>query len=175
MLPGYLLLFCLSILEAKSATTTSNDFYSTSFSTLDNAQGSSFTASQYTYRTADGQTRVTSASSSNLGTQSTRTATRASLTTLGGTNNGTASSTTSSSAPTNTVPCNGHPEFCNRKYSNITQVCAHNSAFDIEDNAGSNQALGITDQLDDGIRMLQGETLYVNNTVMNCHSTCDRM
>lgn len=39
--------------------------------------------------------------------------------------------TASVAAPTNTQPCNNYPEFCNRKYSNITEVCAHNSAFDI--------------------------------------------
>jgi len=73
----------------------------------------------------------------------------------------------------NTQPCNSYPEFCNRKYSNITEVCAHNSAFAIPNNAGSNQALGIVDQLNDGVRMLQGETHWVNDTVMNCHTTCD--
>lgn len=72
----------------------------------------------------------------------------------------------------NTVPCNNYPEFCNRKYSNITEVCAHNSAFAIPNNAGSNQEFGIIDQLNDGVRMLQGETHWVNHTIYNCHTTC---
>ncbi|KAK4549752.1 hypothetical protein LTR36_005053 [Oleoguttula mirabilis] len=87
--------------------------------------------------------------------------------------NGTASSTTSSALAVNTAPCNNYPEFCNRKYSNITEVCAHNSAFSITNNAASNQQLTITQQLNDGVRMLQGETHWVNNTVYSCHSSCD--
>ena len=70
---------------------------------------------------------------------------------------GNATTTTATAArprPTqNTTPCNGYPEFCSRKYSNITEVCAHNSAFSIKDNAASNQVLSIVDQLDDGVRM----------------------
>lgn len=65
--------------------------------------------------------------------------------------NGTA---TTSAAPqaSNTRPCNGHVEYCNRKFSNITQVVAHNSPFVRPQNAASNQALEVEDQLKDGIR-----------------------
>ncbi|KAF2491025.1 PLC-like phosphodiesterase [Lophium mytilinum] len=87
--------------------------------------------------------------------------------------NVTATSTTSSVVPTNTQPCNGYPEFCTRKYSNITEVTAHNSPFAVKNNAGSNQALGVTTQLNDGIRMLQGQTHIVNGTLYYCHTTCD--
>lgn len=64
-----------------------------------------------------------------------------------------ATSTTSSAQPTNTQPCNGHPQFCNRKFSNITMVAAHNSPFVRPNNAASNQVLDVTTQLNDGIRM----------------------
>ena len=67
--------------------------------------------------------------------------------------NATASSTTSSVRPTNTVPCNGYPEFCTRSYSNITHVAAHNSPFVRPGNAAANQELEVTTQLNDGIRM----------------------
>ncbi|KAK0277237.1 hypothetical protein LTR91_000303 [Friedmanniomyces endolithicus] len=108
--------------------------------------------------------------------QSTRSQSSNSLLNIAGTassrpSNATAT-TSSAPLPSNTLPCNNHPEFCNRKYSNITEVCAHNSAFDIKNNAASNQALSISDQLNDGIRMLQGETHFVNNTIYNCHTTC---
>lgn len=86
---------------------------------------------------------------------------------------GTGTSTSSSATATNTTPCNGWAEFCSRQYSNITQVCAHNSAFSITGNAASNQALTVTQQLNDGIRMIQGETHYVNDTIYNCHTSCD--
>lgn len=68
-------------------------------------------------------------------------------------NSTTASSTSTAARPTNTQACNNYPEFCSRQYSNITEVCAHNSAFNRRGNAGSNQALTITQQLNDGIRM----------------------
>lgn len=63
------------------------------------------------------------------------------------------SSTSSSAQPTNTQPCNNYPEFCARKYSNITEVGAHNSPFVRPGSAASNQELGVIAQLDDGIRM----------------------
>jgi hypothetical protein len=40
-----------------------------------------------------------------------------------------------------------------RNYSNITNVAAHNSPFVVPGNAASNQALKVTDQLNDGVRM----------------------
>jgi hypothetical protein len=81
-----------------------------------------------------------------------------SITVLGGATttsrlNGTASNTSTAARPTNSQPCNGYPEFCNRSYSNITEVAAHNFPFVKKNNAGSNQALPVTDQLNDGIRM----------------------
>ena len=36
---------------------------------------------------------------------------------------------TDAPAPTNTQPCNGYLEFCERSYSNITYVAAHNFPF----------------------------------------------
>jgi hypothetical protein len=63
-----------------------------------------------------------------------------------------ASSTSSSAQPTNTTPCNNYAEFCNRKYSNITMVSAHNSPFYVPGNVASNQDLPVTTQLNDGIR-----------------------
>ncbi|KAF2117677.1 PLC-like phosphodiesterase [Lophiotrema nucula] len=87
--------------------------------------------------------------------------------------NMTASSTTTSARPSNTQPCNNYAEFCSRKYSNITEVCAHNSPFTRKNNAGSNQAYDVTQQLNDGIRMLQGQTHSVNGTLHYCHTSCD--
>ncbi|KAF2707028.1 PLC-like phosphodiesterase [Pleomassaria siparia CBS 279.74] len=86
--------------------------------------------------------------------------------------NATASTTTAAPA-VNTQPCNNYPEFCTRKYSNITEVCAHNSPFYVKNNAGSNQALSVTQQLNDGVRMLQGQAHLVNGTLYYCHTSCD--
>ena len=85
----------------------------------------------------------------------------------------TAGSTNTAAQPANTQPCNQYTEFCNRSYSNITYIAAHNSPFSQLNNIASNQVLGLFDQLDDGVRMLQGQTHLVNNTVYYCHTSCD--
>ena len=101
----------------------------------------------------------------------------ASATTSGSnsTSNSTASRTSHSAAPTNTQPCNNYPEFCSRSYSNITFVAAHNSPFVNPNNAAANQQLPVLNQLNDGIRMLQGQTHYnsTTNTISYCHTSCD--
>lgn len=86
---------------------------------------------------------------------------------------GNATATSSGATATNTQPCNNYPEFCSRKYSNITMVTAHNFAFVRKGNAASNQALTVTYQLNDGIRMLSTESHYVNDTIYLCHTSCD--
>jgi hypothetical protein len=136
---------------------------------------SDFIGSEYTYVTSDGQKTVTSTgerifvsgdrtltlsadnatASSTSNSQITRTTNTNELTQISGAANRTMTATGTSSAPvmSNTAACNNYPEFCNRKYSNITEVCAHNAAFAIPRNAASNQDLGIIDQLNDGVRM----------------------
>ncbi|KAK1836258.1 PI-PLC X domain-containing protein 1 [Podospora conica] len=78
-------------------------------------------------------------------------------------------------APTNTRPCNGYPEFCNRKYSNITVVGAHNSPFVRAGSAAANQQLDVIHQLNDGVRFLQAQIQWPKNGTEPhfCHSTCD--
>lgn len=79
-----------------------------------------------------GTGNVTSSSSTATRTEL-RGSSRETTTVLNGTasatDNSTSSSTSSSAQPTNTTPCNGYSEFCNRKYSNITNIMAHNSPF----------------------------------------------
>ncbi|KAH0536037.1 hypothetical protein FGG08_007058 [Glutinoglossum americanum] len=83
--------------------------------------------------------------------------------------------TTSSATPTPTSksPCNGYLEFCERQYSNITEVCAHNSPFNIRGDPFSNQELNVTAQLNDGIRMLQGQVHLSDGTLHYCHTKCE--
>ncbi|KAJ5226898.1 uncharacterized protein N7469_006904 [Penicillium citrinum] len=89
--------------------------------------------------------------------------------------NSTRTHSTTSSTPTqtNTTPCNGYSEFCMRNYSNITNVAAHNSPFVVPGNAASNQAFKVTDQLNDGIRMLQFQAHNKSGEIHLCHSSCD--
>ncbi|GAB7365603.1 hypothetical protein MBLNU230_g6672t1 [Neophaeotheca triangularis] len=85
----------------------------------------------------------------------------------------TASATDSAPEPVNTIPCNNHPEFCDRKYSNITEVTSHNSAFSVSNNAASNQEYPISVQLNDGVRGIQGQSHLINGTMYSCHTSCD--
>ena len=55
--------------------------------------------------------------------------------------------------------CNNYPEFCDRRYSDITEICAHNSPFAENGNLASNQAYGVLNQLNDGIRMCKPVSL----------------
>ncbi|KAF9882122.1 tat pathway signal sequence [Colletotrichum karsti] len=84
---------------------------------------------------------------------------------------------TSSTAPTatNTTPCNNYVEFCERKYSNVTEVGCHNSPFVRPGNSASNQALDVTTQLNDGVRFLQAQIQWPTNGTEPhfCHSSCD--
>lgn len=66
---------------------------------------------------------------------------------------GVTNATATPSPVINSRPCNGYPEFCARKYSNITMVAAHNSPFTKANNIASNQVLPVESQLNDGIRM----------------------
>jgi hypothetical protein len=93
--------------------------------------------------------------------------------------NETASSTgdvaASTPVATNSQPCNQHVEFCQRKYSNITFISAHNSPFVREGNVAANQRYGPTDQLNDGVRLLQGQMHIKDGVPHMCHSSCDML
>jgi hypothetical protein len=147
--------------STQSSSEGSSFTYTNSFSIITSTvPESEFTGSQYTYASYNGQSEVnaTSTLSSDIttgisGTQSVQTTHHQNVTQITGGPHTASSTTSSAPLATNTVPCNNYPEFCSRKYSNITEVCAHNSAFSIKDNAASNQVLSIINQLDDGVRM----------------------
>ncbi|KAJ5628500.1 PLC-like phosphodiesterase [Penicillium lividum] len=92
---------------------------------------------------------------------------------LVGTDTSTGTSTSSASSATNTQACNGYTEFCERKYSNITMVTAHNSPFVKKNNIASNQYYDVTTQLDDGIRMISFEAHYYDDDIYLCHTSCE--
>lgn len=55
--------------------------------------------------------------------------------------------------------CNGEAAFCSRKYSNVSLVGTHNAPFvGSIDDPRVNQQKSVTEQLDAGIRFLQGQT-----------------
>jgi hypothetical protein len=68
--------------------------------------------------------------------------------------------------------CNGHAELCNKSYGNVSFVGAHNSYAVGVNNLGANQDQDVTQQLNDGIRMLQMQAHNSSGTIQLCHSTC---
>ena len=66
----------------------------------------------------------------------------------------------------------GHAEYCSRIWSNVSQVGSHDSAF-VGDLVTQNQHLSVTDQLNAGIRFLQGQThKNIFGTLELCHTSC---
>ncbi|WEW55716.1 hypothetical protein PRK78_001149 [Emydomyces testavorans] len=142
----------------------------------------SYTSASTVSTTRDSLAPVQTGTATTAGTDDTATTSKAYIllvgskdaangTTLSG--NAPATSTQSAAVPTNTRPCNGYPDFCERKYSNLTQIAAHNSPFVRPGSFASNQELDVKIQLNDGIRMLQFQTHYVHDTIRLCHSSCD--
>ena len=69
-------------------------------------------------------------------------------------------------------PCNGSSDLCNRAYSNVTQIGAHDSAF-VGSMPQDNQDVSVTQQLNAGIRFLQGQThKNMFGTLSLCHTSC---
>lgn len=88
----------------------------------------------------------------------------------------TVSTTLSSpSPPTNTQACNNYVEFCTRKYGNITEIACHNSPFITPNNLAANQQYDVTQQLNDGVRFLQAQIQWPDNSSEPhfCHTSCD--
>lgn len=73
--------------------------------------------------------------------------------------------------PCTATPCNGNEALCSRKYSNVTQIGTHDSAF-VGDLPTDNQDLSVTDQLNAGIRFLQAQTHSFLSQIMLCHTSC---
>ncbi|RAH70065.1 PI-PLC domain-containing protein [Aspergillus aculeatinus CBS 121060] len=83
------------------------------------------------------------------------------------------SSTATATTAANSQPCNGYAEFCERKYSNITMVTAHNSPFVKKNNVAANQAYPVRTQLEDGVRMVSFEAHYYQDDIYLCHTSCE--
>lgn len=67
--------------------------------------------------------------------------------------------------------CNGRDEYCGRKYSDITYMGAHDSAF-VGELPTHNQYVSITDQLNLGVRFLQAQTHNKGGAIEMCHTYC---
>ncbi|KAF6805109.1 phosphoinositide-specific phospholipase c-like phosphodiesterases superfamily [Colletotrichum sojae] len=67
--------------------------------------------------------------------------------------------------------CNGNAALCGKKYSDVTFVGSHNSAF-VGIGPAHNQMVSVTDQLDLGVRFLQAQTQNKNGQIQMCHTDC---
>ncbi|KAI9641864.1 hypothetical protein NHQ30_009731 [Ciborinia camelliae] len=67
--------------------------------------------------------------------------------------------------------CNGYAELCDRKWSNISQIGTHDSAF-VGDLLTENQEIDVTAQLNAGVRFLQAQTHYFLKVLTLCHTSC---
>ncbi|KAF9502132.1 PLC-like phosphodiesterase [Pleurotus eryngii] len=70
--------------------------------------------------------------------------------------------------------CNGHEELCDRSYGNITFLGAHDSFASSKDPLAlaRDQEVGITTQLELGVRLLQAQSHMKNGTLHFCHTSC---
>lgn len=81
-------------------------------------------------------------------------------------------------SPTESAPirratiCNGSPDLCNRSFGNVTFVGAHDSYAVGINNLFTNQDYNITQQLNDGIRMLQMQAHNSSGVIHLCHTSC---
>ncbi|THH09593.1 hypothetical protein EW145_g1888 [Phellinidium pouzarii] len=60
--------------------------------------------------------------------------------------------------------CNGHPEFCNRSFGNVSFVGAHDSYAVGTNNLATNQDYDVTQQLNDGTDLASVKSWMGNNT-----------
>lgn len=69
--------------------------------------------------------------------------------------------------------CNGYSELCSRSYGNVSYVGAHDSYAVGSTNLAANQDYNVTQQLTDGIRMLQNQAqLASDGSIHLCHTSC---
>jgi len=68
--------------------------------------------------------------------------------------------------------CNGHAELCGKSYGNVSFVGTHDSYAIGVNNLAVNQDQPITQQLNDGIRMLQVQAHNNNGDIFLCHTSC---
>jgi len=68
--------------------------------------------------------------------------------------------------------CNGFSTLCDRSYGNVTFVGAHDSYAVGTNNLLANQDYNLTQQLTDGVRMLQVQAHNQTGTIQLCHTSC---
>ena len=67
--------------------------------------------------------------------------------------------------------CNGNAAYCDRLYSNVSEIGSHDSAF-VGLLPQDNQEDSLTQQLNGGIRFLQAQTHVFAGVLSLCHTSC---
>lgn len=84
---------------------------------------------------------------------------------------------TQSASSGGAMACNNSPDLCGRAYNTITHMGAHDSAFlrdaSTDNSIAGDQYLNATDALGMGIRLLQAQVYYQNDSLLLCHTSCD--
>lgn len=80
-------------------------------------------------------------------------------------------------AQNGSVACNNSPDLCNRSYSNVTQLGAHDSPFLRDASTGNslagNQLVNTTAQLNAGVRLVTAQVHNNDGSLHLCHTSCD--
>ena len=79
--------------------------------------------------------------------------------------------------PRQAVACNNSPDLCDRSYSSITHLGAHDSPFlrdaSTGDSTSGNQFYNTTVQLSAGVRLVTAQVHSSNGAWHLCHTSCD--
>ena len=79
--------------------------------------------------------------------------------------------------PRQAVACNNSPDLCDKSYSAITHLGAHDSPFlrdaSTDDSTSGNQYYNTTVQLNAGVRLVTAQVHNSNNEWHLCHTSCD--
>ena len=67
--------------------------------------------------------------------------------------------------------CNGYPDLCNRSYSNVTFLGAHDS-YAVGSSLADDQSVAVTQQLNDGLRTFQVQMHNASDGIHLCHTSC---
>jgi len=68
--------------------------------------------------------------------------------------------------------CNGYSDLCTKAFPDVSVVGAHNSYTASNTNLAANQDYGVTQQLTDGVRLLQNQVHLQNGQLRLCHTSC---
>ena len=86
------------------------------------------------------------------------------------------STTASPNSIRDSLICNNSPDLCDRSYSDITHLGAHDAAF-LRDSStffslAGNQFYNATTALNAGVRLIQGQVHSYNGALRLCHTSC---